>query len=259
MTDNKLKCFIIGYPIKKPRSTKIWNNFLITNKINAKMKTLEMKKSQINNFLIEIKNDPLFLSTLVTMPYKKKILEFIDNKHSSVINTNSANLVCKKNNKLKAYNTDVLGAEHCLKNEIRKYNTIIIIGIGGSGEAIFRYLFSKYKNKKFILISSKFKFKSSRVKILNKINKNILSNKSLIINCTPIGSDLKKNLINKSPISKSLFKYINNYSFIFDIIYKPKKTLLAKLSKLYNIKYLNGLEMNSIQAAIGLKIVFKNV
>ncbi len=256
MNNKKLKCFIIGYPIKKPRSVTIWNNYLNKNNIKAKMRSLEIKPKNLSNFFSNIKKDPLFLSTLVTMPHKKNVLKYIDYKHSSVKNTQTANLIYKKNNILRAYNTDVLGAENCLKKELKINNTIIIIGIGGTGEAIFRYFFSKYKNKNFVLISKKFNYTSERVKVYRKLNHNILKKKSIIINATPIGSSLKKDLINKSPISNIMLKHVNKKSFIFDIIYQPNETVLSKLCTLNKIRYLNGLKMNTIQANIGLKKVF---
>ena len=60
-----------------------------------------------------------------------------------------------------------------------------------------------------------------------------------------------------SPISNSIFKYINSGSVIFDIIYNPKLTLLGKMSKKNGIKFFNGLKMNTLQAHQALKITFK--
>ena len=46
---------------------------------------------------------------------------------------------------------------------------------------------------------------------------------------------------------------------IFDLVYKPLKTKLFKISKLYKKKYINGLKMNTVQANKALKIVSKNM
>ena len=80
----------------------------------------------------------------------------------------------------------------------------------------------------------------------------------IIINCTPVGSNLKTEYKNKSPIQKKLFKIINKKSIIFDIIYSPKSTLLSKIARSNKIKYLNGMMMNTLQAKQALKIVFKS-
>ena len=81
----------------------------------------------------------------------------------------------------------------------------------------------------------------------------------MIINCTPLGSDLKKEYINKSPIKENIFKLINKKTFIFDVIYKPKKTKLFFLSKKYKIRYSNGLKMNTIQAESALRILSREL
>ena len=80
----------------------------------------------------------------------------------------------------------------------------------------------------------------------------------LLINCTPLGSNLRKNYLNKTPINDRIFKYIDKNSTIFDIVYSPKITKLNKQSKKYGVNYLNGLLMNTAQAKRALKIVFKN-
>ena len=91
-----------------------------------------------------------------------------------------------------------------------------------------------------------------------KLDEKILSKKSLIINCTPLGSDLSKKYLKKLPIEKNLIKYINKDSTIFDVIYSPKKTILSKLLKEKRIKYLNGIFMNTLQAKKALSLAFKN-
>lgn len=80
--------------------------------------------------------------------------------------------------------------------------------------------------------------------------------KALIINCTPLGSSLKKEFINKSPLSPKNFENLNKKSFIFDIVYSPKITMLNLLSKKNKISYTNGVYMNTVQAEKALKIVF---
>ena len=75
------------------------------------------------------------------MPLKKISVDYVDKLHNSVQITKTTNLIIKKNNNLIAYNTDVLAAHKCLKKYLRSYNNIVIIGLGGTGEAIFRYLY----------------------------------------------------------------------------------------------------------------------
>ena len=138
----KYTCGIIGYPLKNPRSIKIWKKYFKEHKINSDMVAFNIKPRFFLNFLNNIKKKENFLAMAVTMPYKKKIIKFLDNVDNFAEKTNSVNLVLKKQNKLIGFNTDIFGANECFKKIIKNYEKIIIIGIGGTGQAIFNYLFS---------------------------------------------------------------------------------------------------------------------
>ena len=255
---NKI-CGIVGYPLKKPRSIKIWKKYFRENNIKASMKKFEVSKKKLDNFIRFMKFNEKFLATAITMPYKITLFEKVKINDEFAKYAKSINLIIKKNSKLYGYNTDVYGALYSIKNNIKFYKEIIIIGLGGTGRAIFNYLSKKYKNKSFIIISSKKIKKTKNVRILKKINKNLFNKKQLIINCTPIGSNLKEVFLKQTPIPINFIKYINKKSFIFDIIYSPKTTLLNKHCKKYCLNYKNGLLMNTIQAAKALKLVSKNL
>ena len=79
----------------------------------------------------------------------------------------------------------------------------------------------------------------------------------LFINCSPLGSNLKKNFLNRSPINYNILTKHNKKLFVFDIVYKPYKTRLSNFCKKLGIAYKNGYEMNSLQANIALKLVKK--
>ena len=257
MYRTKLSCGIVGYPLNKPRSIPIWQKYIKKYKINAKMYSFEVKPNSFSKFIKKIKNDHDFLAMAVTMPYKKKILKFLDELDTFSKKTSSVNLVVKKKEKLFGYNTDIFGVSECIKKEIKKYQNIIIIGLGGTGQAIFNYLNKTYKNKNFFLVTKRYRYKSKKVKVLKTINKTILNKKALIFNCTPLGSSLKKDFKNKIPIKEELIKEISKKSFIFDIIYSPEQTILIKKCKILGLETINGIRMNTLQAKRALKIVFK--
>ena len=155
------------------------------------MKKFEIKPNKINLFIKNIRNNKNFLAMAVTMPYKKMLTQKMDYLDDFSRKTNSINLVVKKRNKLWGYNTDIFGAISTIKKDLKKFNDIIIIGLGGTGQAIFNYLYNTYPNKKFYLVSKKFKPKN-KSRIAKKLDVKLLIKKKLIINCTPLGSDLKK-------------------------------------------------------------------
>ena len=247
-------CHIVGYPLKNPRSVKIWNNFFKLKKISARMTKKEISSSQLPNFIKYIKNHNKFHAMAVTMPYKKnfykecKIIDD-DTKYSK-----SVNLVIKKNNKLFGYNTDIISLVRLFR--VFKKRNILIIGMGGVGSSILNVFKKKYTKSNITVITSKKKGNLKKIFFYKKISEEIIKNKDLIINCTPLGSNLAKKFIDKTPMNENLFKYIDKKTIIYDLVYSPNKTKLFEICKRNKIKYINGLKMNTLQAKIALKIAF---
>ena len=251
-------CSIIGYPLKKPRSIVLWKKFFRKKKINSRMLPLEIKNKSFNKTIKNLKNDKNFLASAITMPYKIKINKMIDILDISSKLSGSTNLIIKKRNLFYGFNTDIYGFLESLGKRINMKD-IIIIGLGGAGMAIFKYIFKKYKKKNFILVTKKRIKKNARLKVYRKINTKKIEKekKYLIINCTPIGSDLQKSFIKLSPLSSSFLQYINKKSYVFDLIYQPEKNVLYQMCQKKKISYSNGLKMNTYQADKALKIISK--
>ena len=251
-------CHIIGYPLNKPRSVKIWKNFFKKNHITCKMTAKEIDPKKLSNCLKKFKSDNEFLATAVTMPLKDKVSEYISYGNSISKHAKSINLILKKNNSLIGYNTDVVGAlEDCKKN---KKKNIMIFGMGGTGKSILRVFQNKFKKTDFHIISSKRHPEFKKIKNIN-LNKDIkskdLKNIDLFINCSPLGSCLSEIYKNKTPLLKYQIQLLKKSCVIFDIVYAPKLTILGKLSKESGIKFINGIKMNTIQANYALKKIQK--
>lgn len=244
---------IIGHPLKNPRSITIWKDFFKKNNIKSEMIKWDIDNSNFDQFMIELLNDQYFLATAVTMPYKKKALDHAEAIDVSAQSAQSTNLLIKKNNIITAYNTDVLGAEKSICSQISKFKNIIILGFGGTGEAIYRYFKEKYLSKKIIVISSK---KINDNMFRKELTEKLISHEAIIVNCTPLGSDLSNEYLSKLPIDENLLNYINPNSLVFDIIYSPDRTKLFYECKKRNIKYINGKKMNTYQARVALELIF---
>ena len=251
-------CSIIGHPLKNPRSIPIWKSYFKKKKLKIKMKGIDVLLKKFDKLILSLKKDKNFFASAVTMPYKKSIFKHADILDDSAKLSKSINLIIKKKNKIKGFNTDVYGAYETVK-KIKK-DKIIIYGYGGAGSAICNYFSKKYKKSKIIVISSKKrKLKTKNVKLKKKIDSVDLCQTNLFINASPLGSNLKKNYISRTPIDQNELKKMKKNSTIFDIVYKPKKNRLSKLCKKNRIKYFNGLKMNTLQAQKALQILSDNI
>lgn len=245
---------IIGFPLKKPRTLTLWRKKLIFIKKNISIFKFEINPRNLFSFLNTLSDLNFNYALAVTMPFKKRIIKFTNKMHPSSARAKAVNLFIKFKKKKIGYNTDVMAFDQRCKKIIKRMEQIIIIGFGGSGSSIYNY-YNKIYKKKIIVISKKIKKKNfySKIKPLH------LKKKSLIINCTPLGSNLNSNYEKVSPINLSLMKYVNNKSLIFDLVYSPKSNLLSKYCKKLKLNYENGIRMNTIQAKLSFNYIKKNI
>ena len=89
------------------------------------------------------------------MPYKQEVIKYVSSLDSFAKRSGAINLIVKKKNKLLGYNTDVYGAINSIKDELRQFNNILIIGLGGTGSAIFNYMIKTFPKKNYFIKTSK--------------------------------------------------------------------------------------------------------
>lgn len=77
-----------------------------------------------------------FRGFAITMPFKKRVLEFVDEYSEEVSQIGSSNTVVNDNGILKSYNTDYVAAKEILIENGEKYNQVVILGNGGYAAAV---------------------------------------------------------------------------------------------------------------------------
>ena len=76
----------------------------------------------------------------VTIPYKEKIINFLDEMDITAQQTGAVNCVRVHNGKCKGYNTDIIGFEQSLLTFIHKKRiNALVFGNGGASKAV-RYV-----------------------------------------------------------------------------------------------------------------------
>jgi shikimate dehydrogenase len=179
----------------------------------------------------------------VSMPFKEKIIKFLDIKDLSTIKTNAANTLVCKNGIIKGYNTDYYATKVMInKINLKKEDTILLLGNGGVSKTIYEYI-KKIKVKNIYLCArNNSKFKNWKMTknsiILNWQKRNKLSF-SLLINATPIGMNNK--LI---PID---LKKINRFKSVLDLVINSKSSF-KKIAQKNEVKFYDGLEFSFYQA-----------
>ena len=171
----------------------------------------------------------------VTIPYKKVIMDYLDEVDATAYEIGAVNTVVRREGKLYGYNTDVLGMHYALKNSgiDLKDKSVMILGSGGTS-ATARVLAKKCGAKKITVVS--------RSGDINYTNYTDCVDTEVIINTTPVG--MYPNIQDKL-IDIGGFK---NLKGGFDVVYNPLETEFVKSFRKRGIPCSNGLMMLVAQA-----------
>tara|TARA_Y100000816_G_C26047112_1_gene548779 strand:- start:44 stop:841 length:798 start_codon:yes stop_codon:yes gene_type:complete len=222
------KYLVIGNPIDHSLSPKLHNHWFNVNNIEAIYDKCLLKEDGIKNIIKKIKEKEIS-GINVTVPFKKKIIPFIDKLTNEALTSNSVNTVYLENNKIIGHNTDIAGFELAIRYS--KYNAkdkkVFILGAGGVVSSLIIALKNLEVSKIFISNRT-----IGRVQDLKKIYNDLqivnwgeTPNCDIIINATSIG------LSENDKIIEIDYNKIGSNKFFFDVIYNPKETNFLKKAK----------------------------
>ncbi len=214
----------------------------------------EIKSCDFKNSIIYLKNN--YDGFNVTSPYKKNIINFIDELDLSAEKVNAVNTVYNLKGKLIGYNTDIFGFEQFLKiKNIKLGYNACVIGSGGAGNVVIFSLLNKGLNvtvairncthEKIKVIKSNYKNAKLNVVDIN----NIEGSYDILVNATPVGMYPK---VDESVIDENILKDVDT---VIDLIYNPRVTKLMRLARICGCKAYNGYDM-LIWQAIGAQNVW---
>lgn len=201
---------------------------------NIKYDLINLDEIELEKFL---KNKD-FIGVNVTIPYKEKVIPFLDECDKICQETQVCNTIVNKNNKLFGYNTDYVGLCYLfdVNNVFVENKKVLILGNGATAKTT-AYFLANRKAKQVTLLARN-----------NKNNADLLENYQkyldyeIIINATPVG--MYPNVEN-SLLKLNEFQHLEA---VFDVIYNPLKSKLLLEAEKYQIKNFNGLAMLVCQA-----------
>ncbi|WP_312900734.1 shikimate dehydrogenase family protein [Chryseobacterium taichungense] len=179
---------------------------------------------------------PELLGFNVTIPYKEKIIDYLDDLSDEAKIIGAVNCVLIENGKKTGYNTDAFGFEKTLLLHKKPYqNSAIILGNGGAAKAV-KYILDK-NNIPSITVSRK-----TEISYENLDEKTVEDHK-IIIQCTPVGT-----FPNVDDCLEFPFEGITKEHLIIDLIYNPNYTQFIIKASAKGAKTVNGYYMLEQQA-----------
>jgi len=243
------KYFVIGNPIDHSLSPKLQNWWLKENNIQATYDKTKLEDHEIKNFIQDIKEQKI-AGCNVTVPFKKKVIPFLDKLSQEAEKTQSVNTITFDNGDVVGHNTDISGFDAAIKNLNFKIEgkKVLILGAGGVVPSIIFAL--KNMHVQEIIISNRTREKAENLKVLFNNLKIIewgdLTDFHMIINATSLG-------LNNETINLD-FSSLGHDKLFYDVIYSPRETHFLKRGKQLGYMTENGKTMFVYQAQEAFKL-----
>jgi shikimate dehydrogenase len=243
VSNKKRQFTLIGYPLSHSFSEKYFTEKFEREKIMDHEYFLSPLE-KIEDFPKLLAAHPNLAGINVTIPYKEKVIPFLDEISAEAKAIGAVNTIKIKDGKLKGFNTDVYDFEKSLVDFLTKQEKKIsvkkalVLGTGGAAKAVV-YILKKIGIEP-ILVSRK---EGKGDLIYRDLDTIIFDEYRLIVNTTPLGMLPRLESYPDLP-----FYRINAKYHLYDLVYNPEKTVFLKRGKIQGAAIKNGLEMLHLQA-----------
>lgn len=233
---------VAGDPIEHSLSPIIMNTALRRENVNGVYVALHAKT--LKDLLHCVREIPLH-GLSVTMPYKRAIVEHLDNTDAHTAKIGACNTVVRgQDGKLYGFNTDIVGVLRPLEQRLTIENAkVLVIGAGGAARAA---VFGLKERGAEVWIMNRTALKAQ--KLARQAKARVIKRADLrrtafdvIINATPVGMGNTKDC----PLKEDEVQA----KVVFDMVYDPVETRLLQIARSKGIAVVAGIEMFVHQAA----------
>ena len=230
---------LVGYPLVHSFSKGYFaKRFVELNEGNCRYENFSLTDISLLPELIQA--NPSLVGLNVTIPYKERIIPYLDELDSVAHAIGAVNCVRVRNGVLKGYNTDAYGFEMSIKPFLENhYERALILGTGGASKAVA-----------FVLRNWGIPFHfASRTPVTSDqlsydvLKADVIRHFPLIINTTPLGTYPDIDACPTLP-----YEGLTASHMLYDLVYNPEETTFLRLGRLAGAKTMNGYAMLIQQA-----------
>lgn len=233
---------LVGYPLKHSFSIGYFNEKFKSEDINAEYVNFELPS--LDNFMEVIEENPNLCGLNVTIPYKEKIISYLDELDRDTAKIGAVNVIKiirqKSKIKLVGYNSDIIGFTQSIQPLLQpQHKHALILGTGGASKAVFHGLANLGIESVFVSRTKK----GPTVLTYEELTPEIMNKRTVIVNCTPVGMYPKVDFCPNIP-----YELLTPDHLLYDLLYNPNETLFMKKGQMQGAATKNGLEMLLLQA-----------
>ncbi len=232
---------IIGHPLGHSFSPSYFNEKFQNEGIDAVYEKYDLPVITDLQAIIDYTQDLCGFN--VTIPYKEKVMSYLDIVSPEARSIGAVNVVkvINKDGKkyLEGYNSDLIGFMRSIQPLIEPHHKkALVLGTGGASKAI---IYGLHRLGLETLLVSRYQ-KDNTIQY-EQIDKTVLEEYTVIVNCTPCG--MAPHFDECPPLP---YENITPKHLMFDLIYNPDETLFLKKGREQGAITKNGLEMLLLQA-----------
>lgn len=185
----------------------------------------------------------------VTIPFKKSVISFLDELHSSAKECGAVNTIKveRSNNSVRliGYNTDGPAFYVTLSPLLKpSHKKALILGTGGAATAV-NAVFNMMELPSVMISRNKEK----GFPVYADITERVMREYTIIVNCTPVGMYPDQSSFPELP-----YHCFSEAHIAYDLIYNPAETLFMKKAASLGAVVKNGLDMLHRQAELAWQI-----
>lgn len=256
---------LIGFPLKHSFSAKFFTEKFQREGIDAEYHNFEIE--DIQDIRRVILFNPNLRGLNVTIPYKERVIPFLDNISPEAKKIGAVNVVKIERKPgemysylLNGYNTDYVGFAQSLIPLLNtvQHNTVqngtsvhpsphknaLILGTGGASKAVAQALTDLHIDWKYVSRTP-----SPGRLTYSDLSPEVISSHTLIVNASPVGTFPDTDHCPDIPYTLLTPKHL-----LYDLIYNPEETLFLKKGKEQGAHTKNGKEMLTLQALAAWEI-----
>lgn len=232
---------LIGYPLVHSFSKSFFNEKFQNEDIDAEYINFEIKT--IDDLPEVLATNPELKGLNVTIPYKEKVLSFLDYVSVEARAIGAVNVIRVESKGddtfLRGYNSDVIGFTKSIEPLLESHHKkALILGTGGASKAVNYGL--KSLGLETLLVS---RFERPGTIQYKDVTPEVVKEYNVIVNCTPCGLYPHTDECPDLPCEA-----MDSHNLLYDLLYNPDETLFMKKGKERGAMTKNGLEMLLLQA-----------
>ncbi|WP_457565252.1 shikimate dehydrogenase [Caldithrix abyssi] len=251
---------IIGHPLKHSFSPLIHNRAFADLNMDAHYEKIEIAPEEFEREVERLKNSDI-VGFNITIPYKERIIPFVDQLSAEAVKIGALNTVKKVGDQWHGFNTDWIGFLRPLEKFSSSIKRCLLLGAGGAARGVF-FALLRLPELQHIVISNRTRRRAEE--LVNQFRPfgqktiyvsgfeyllNMNERFDLIVNTTSVGMSGHNQTILLEPE-----RVAHSKTVVYDLIYNPLKTILLKRAEERGLTTINGLPMLIYQAEEAFKI-----